>query len=81
MGDLVDDAEHRIANVQRLLRIALEVDVLDFADAGDLSSGLLGDNADRRFRAGQGGFPVEVFLGTELVRPDLSLASQPVRFM
>jgi hypothetical protein len=72
MRNLVDEAEHRVADRQRLLGVGLEVDTLDLAHATDLIGRVLRDQADFGLGAGKRRLPVEIFLGAELVRPDLA---------
>ena len=70
LGDLVDDAQHRIADIERLLLQLRPVDVFHLADAGDLGGGLLRDHADGRLGTGQRRLEIHVALRPVLVGPD-----------
>ena len=72
MRNLVDEADHRGADGERLLGVGLEVDVLDLAHMADLIGRFLRNQPDFGLGAGKRRLPVEVFLGTEFVRPHLT---------
>ena len=72
MRNLMDEAEHWIADRQRLLRVRFEVDVLNLAHTSDLVSHFLWNQTYLGFGAGERRLPVKIFLGAESIRPDLA---------
>jgi len=72
MGNLVDKAEHWVADGLCLLRVGIKVNVFDLAYSVDLIGCFLRDQPDFSLSAGKCGLQIEIFLSAELVRPDLT---------